>query len=697
MDIGLFIKASGYGLVAVGFGTLAALTFTRYKQRLQSGALALALVVTSVWGVACAADAVLVALPPLTVFLLESGLDLVWLIFFASLMAGAVGGATVKLLRYGAVGLGALVMAGSFALAVFGESPGARHILVPGQILTSLAGLVIVEQVFRNARAGQRRGVKFLCLGVATLFVYDLMLYSLAVAAGALATELWIARGFVVTLTLPLIVLALRRSPMWAGGIFVSRHVVFYSTMIFAAGIYLAVVGFVGQWLRSTGQSWDSIANIVFLAAALLLLLVLLLSSRIRRATRTFFSKHFFENKYDYRTEWLRLIRTLTQREGGLPLQKCAVKALCDITDSPAGLLWLYGRERRELQPACGWNKKNERFSPLPAGEVSGFFEAQGWIVDLAEYSAHPARYESLKADLLPFGVGEDGLLVPLIDGESLIGLVALDRPLDGISMTYEDRDLLKTAGRQIAGHLAQERAMELLAQSRQFEAYNRLTAYLMHDLKNIIAQQSLLLENARKHSGNPAFIADAMETIRGGVVRMKKVMEQLRQGSLRPAADRVELGAIVMTAVSMCADRQPVPTTDIGDARMWVRGDRDRLQMAIVHAIRNAQDATPADGQVTVAVRRGSDEADCYRIDIIDEGAGMAPDFVRERLFKPFDSTKGAQGMGIGAYQIRETARFSGGSVDVRSTQGQGTTLSLRLPVAQAPPATKDSTGAAV
>ena len=697
MDIGLFIKASGYGLVAVGFGTLAALTFTRYKQRPQSEALALALVVTSVWGVACAADAVLVVLPPLTVFLLESGLDLVWLIFFASLMAGALGGATVKLLRYGAVGLGALVMAGSFALAVFSESPGARHILVPGQILTSLAGLVVVEQVFRNARAGQRRGIKFLCLAVATLFVYDLMLYSLAVAAGALATELWIARGFVVTLTLPLIVLALRRSPMWAGGIFVSRHVVFYSTMILAAGIYLAVVGFVGQWLRSTGQSWDSIANIVFLAAALLLLLVLLLSSRIRRATRTFFSKHFFENKYDYRTEWLRLIRTLTQREGGLPLQKCAVKALCDITDSPAGLLWLYGRERSELQPACGWNKKSERFSALPAGEVSGFFEAQGWIVDLAEYSAHPARYESLKADLLPFGVGEDGLLVPLIDGESLIGLVALDRPLDGISMTYEDRDLLKTAGRQIAGHLAQERAMELLAQSRQFEAYNRLTAYLMHDLKNIIAQQSLLLENARKHSGNPAFIADAMETIRGGVVRMKKVMEQLRQGSLRPAADRVELGAIVMTAVSMCADRQPVPTSDIGDARMWVRGDRDRLQMAIVHAIRNAQDATPADGQVTVAVRHGGDEADCYRIDIIDEGTGMAPDFVRERLFKPFDSTKGAQGMGIGAYQIRETVRVSGGSVDVRSTQGQGTTLSLRLPVAQASPATRDSAGATV
>lgn len=235
---------------------------------------------------------------------------------------------------------------------------------------------------------------------------------------------------------------------------------------------------------------------------------------------------------------------------------------------------------------------------------------------------------------------------------------------------------------------------MELLAQSRQFEAYNRLTAYLMHDLKNIIAQQSLLLENARKHSGNPAFIADAIETIRGGVVRMKKVMEQLRQGSLRPAADRVELGAIVMTAVSMCADRRPVPTTDIGDARMWVRGDRDRLQMAIVHAIRNAQDATPADGQVTVAVGHEAAGADRYRIDIVDEGTGMAPEFVRERLFKPFDSTKGAQGMGIGAYQIRETVRVSGGSVDVRSTQGQGTTLSLRLPVA---PATRDSAGAAV
>ena len=681
MDVRLLIEASGYGLVAIGFATLAALTLTRYKQRLQSGALSLALAVTSVWGTAYVAGAMLVALQPLAVFLLESGLDLVWLIFLSSLMAGALGGTTANLLRYGAVILALFVVAAGIGLALLGEggSAGARSALVPGQILTSLAGLVVVEQVFRNARAGQRRGIKFLCLGVATLFLYDLTLYSLSVAAGAISAELWIARGFVVALTLPLIVVALRRSPIWAGGIFVSRHVVFYSTTIVAAGIYLTVVGFVGQWLRATGQSWGSIAHIVFLAAALLALVVLLSSLRIRRATRTFFSKHFFENKYDYRTEWLRLIRTLTQREGGLPLQKCAIKALCDITDSAAGLLWLLDSDQGELQPVCGWNRKSDRFSPLPADGAVGFFEAKGWIVDLAEYSAHPTRYESLEADAASFGVGQDGLLVPLIDGESLIGVVALDRPADGISMTYEDRDLLKTAGRQIAGHLAQERATELLAQSRQFEAYNRLTAYLMHDLKNVIAQQSLLVENARKHSGNPAFVADAIETIRGGVLRMKQVMDQLRQNTIRPATDRVELGATVMTAVSMCADRRPEPTTHIGDSRLWIRGNRDRLQMAIVHAIRNAQDATSTDGKVTVAV---ADETDCYRIDIIDEGVGMAPEFVRERLFKPFDSTKGAQGMGIGAYQIRETIRTFGGSVDVQSAEGKGTTFSIRLPV---------------
>ncbi len=243
--------------------------------------------------------------------------------------------------------------------------------------------------------------------------------------------------------------------------------------------------------------------------------------------------------------------------------------------------------------------------------------------------------------------------------------------------LNFEDHDLLKTAGQQIASYLAQEQSTEQLAEGRQFEAYNRLTAYIMHDLKNLIAQQSLVVANAKRHKKNPKFIDDAVATIEGGVTRMRRVIEHLQQSSIDQRQEKVELGKLIMQAVSQCADRQPIPKTHIGDEQIWVRADRERLLMALYHGIRNAQDATGADGEVSVELEPNG--ANCT-IRIIDTGAGMDELFVRERLFKPFDSTKGTQGMGMGAYQIRETVRAIGGEVRVQSELDKGTRLVLEL-----------------
>jgi len=198
-----------------------------------------------------------------------------------------------------------------------------------------------------------------------------------------------------------------------------------------------------------------------------------------------------------------------------------------------------------------------------------------------------------------------------------------------------------------------------------------------MHDLKNLIAQQSLVVENAQKHKDNPEFIDDVIVTIKGSVRRMRKVIDLLQRGSVDQPVQKVEVGKLIMQAVSSCADRKPTPRAIIGGQQVWVRADQDRLQMAFYHAIRNAQDATPANGRVDVELV--SDGANCT-VSIVDSGRGMDDTFVRERLFRPFDSTKGTQGMGIGAYQIRETLRSVGGEVRVKSKPGDGTRLILSL-----------------
>jgi putative PEP-CTERM system histidine kinase len=269
--------------------------------------------------------------------------------------------------------------------------------------------------------------------------------------------------------------------------------------------------------------------------------------------------------------------------------------------------------------------------------------------------------------------------IVPLLHDSLLTGFVVISEPSAVAVLNYEDRDLLKTAGQQIASYLAQELYTERLAEGRQFEAFSRLTAYLMHDLKNLVAQQSLIVENAERHRSNPDFVDDALNTVAAGVVRMRKVLEHLHQAPLDQPVQRVELGNIVTQAVSQCGDRKPNPTADYADKQLRVKVDRDRLTMALNHAIRNAQDATEADGTVTISLEH---EDGIARITVSDTGTGMEEAFIRERLFKPFDSTKGTQGMGIGAYQIRETIRTAGGDVRVFSTPGQGTKLIIELKI---------------
>ena len=299
------------------------------------------------------------------------------------------------------------------------------------------------------------------------------------------------------------------------------------------------------------------------------------------------------------------------------------------------------------------------------------------WLVDLREYDEDPSLYGELKLpDWLP-DFANAWLLVPLFHNQEMLGVIMLNSAPIRRVLNYEDRDLLKTVGNHIAVHLAQERSSRMLAESRQFEAYSRLTAFLMHDLKNLVAQQELIVSNAKKHKRNPAFVDDAIDTIGKSVQRVRRVIEQLQQRSDSHPTERIELGKEILSAVSRCADRQPLPTARVGDSQVWVRGNRERFQMALLNAIRNAQDATEPDGDVTLTLRH--DQQGCA-VCIADTGSGMDESFVRERLFKPFDSTKGSEGMGIGAYQLRETVRAMGGEVSVDSWPAEGTRVELRF-----------------
>ena len=427
-------------------------------------------------------------------------------------------------------------------------------------------------------------------------------------------------------------------------------------------------------------MTWYDIAETVIVAALLVFVIVMLVSPSTRARTRVLLQKRLFSYKYDYRREWLRFIGTLSV-SGEEQVHATAIRAVAQIVNSPGGAMWVKREDGDRYEPIGAW--KCDVSDPGSVDEDSSlirFLQDQQWIIDLNELDKHPARYTKLDpASFFPER-DEWWLIVPMFLGTRLFGFIMLLKPPVLVKLNFEDHDLLKTVGRQIATHIDQAESDRRLAEAKQFGAYNRLTAFLMHDLNNLIAQQSLVVENAERFRHNPEFVDDAIQTISHSVDRMRRLMGQLSSASATPVKKRVNLCQVVELAVKRTSGRSPVPRIDGCDRDIFVLGDAERLSMVIQHLLRNAQEATPEEGEVTVDAAATDGMA---HVAIRDTGCGMTADFIRNRLFRPFDSTKGSQGMGIGVYQAREYARALGGQLEVTSEPRVGSEFRLHLPLA--------------
>jgi putative PEP-CTERM system histidine kinase len=314
--------------------------------------------------------------------------------------------------------------------------------------------------------------------------------------------------------------------------------------------------------------------------------------------------------------------------------------------------------------------------------EMVDFLRRRQWVIDVEEHRVSPDVYDNIALPAMFDPPTPYRIVLPLLHGAEMIGLLVLEEPPPPFNPNYEDRDLLKTVGRHVATYLAQHEADRRLAESRQFEAYHRLTAFVMHDLKNLAAQLALIVANAERHRRNPQFVDDAISTVANSTERMQRLIEQLQGRETRGHARAVPVADAVRRATERCQLRRPVPVVDVDGAGHAVEADPERLTSALEHLIRNAQDATPEEGSVRVSVR--ADDGRCV-VTVRDDGSGMSEEFVKSRLFKPFDTTKGSKGMGIGAYQVREYVQSLGGTIDVQSSPGAGTSFEIRLPMRRA------------
>ncbi|MBZ6378678.1 MULTISPECIES: XrtA/PEP-CTERM system histidine kinase PrsK [Pacificimonas] len=537
-------------------------------------------------------------------------------------------------------------------------------------VAVSIGGLVLTHNLYVASAPTDRWSLGVFCIALAGIFAYDVNLHTFTLLEPLLGRDFFEARGLANALVVPLFGLAALRNPALRFSL--SRQAAVQTFALGAIGLYLVAMSVAAYLIGLFGGDWARLFQIALIFLAVIVAGVLLLSGRVRAWVRVKINKHFFAYKYDYREEWLRFIATVSNAGPGFGnLSQRVIAAIASIVDSPGGALF----ERDDdgsFVLSHRWN-----MGGLPAAAIPFSQEDLRKMRD----SSRILDLTGEQQDRLPPQLREDGrlwLAVPLVHLDDVPAVVVVQKSRVARELDWEDFDILRTVGRQAGSLIAEERALADLEESRKFEEFNRRFAFIMHDIKNLVSQLSLLSRNAEKHAGNPEFQRDMAATLQGSVDKMKDLLVRLGTETGRERkAESFDLRAL---AERLCAEKSQLGAHVILDADAYplqIDGDAAKIEQAVNHLIQNAIDASERGSPVHVRLRN---EAGAVKLIVEDRGRGMSEAFIAEELFKPFRSTKEA-GFGVGAFEARELIRNEGGRLDVTSEPGEGTRFVIHLP----------------
>jgi putative PEP-CTERM system histidine kinase len=555
--------------------------------------------------------------------------------------------------------------------------------LFVADLLFAISGLVLLEQVVRNTRDDLRWRLRYLNIGIGTLFAFQLVHNATALLFNGYMLALIAVQPAVFALAAPFIAVASLRNPRNPLRLNLSRQFVFRSGVLLATGAFLLALGALGYVVRLLDGDWVG-AVLALLAVVVGVSAVTVFGApRVRTRIRLMIEEHLYPRKHDYRDAWLRVTKQLTEPSPDFDLTQQTVRALGSVLHAHGGAVWRLTPQGSLVhigQLHTDWRRP---LAPATSRHLQRFFETHDWILDLNALP-EPAQHLACECPDL-FQLGGLRFVVPLMSDSGLFGIAGLTESTVPLQPTWEDYDVLKLIARQAAGFVGLQEAERRLAEADKLSSYNQVSAFVVHDVKTISAQLSLLLENAEKHKQNPAFVDDMLSTVANAVHRMQKLMEQFR-GTDQSNRERIDLQECLTELLATFKGRKLVPELHVASESMVVTADCGKVQSALGHLIDNAIDAAnAANGQTgrepQVSVRL-EEHPPWAEVVIEDNGPGMDQAFIDGALFQPFTSTKGVAGMGVGAYQARAYVRSVGGDISVRSRPGRGTTFTVRLPL---------------
>jgi putative PEP-CTERM system histidine kinase len=547
-------------------------------------------------------------------------------------------------------------------------------------LLTAVLVLMNLERTFRSSLGTMRWRIKYMILGLAALFVFRMYAVSQAILYSSVVMSLQKPHGFELLLSCGLITVALARSTIFNADVYPSHAVLYRSLTIVLVGIYLLVVGVLSQ-VVNVGLPLKAFLVLV----ALVGLSVLLLSERIRGHARRFVSRHFRRPLYDYRQVWAAFTEQTTSLVDETELCRKAAQWMSETFQFLSVTIWLTNGNKDRLVYAASTSIPQESVDVLP-----GANDNEADLIQALAAMSEPTEIETCQQpwagrlrqrnpDYFP-DKGGHRACVPLKSRGEFLGVAIVGDRVSGLSYSAEDFELLKCIGDQLAARLMNIDLSKRLLQAKQMEAFQTMSAFFVHDLKNTTFTLSLLLQNLQEHFEDPGFRADALRAVSKSVERMNHLIERLSflRHELKIKSEMLDLNKVVEAAIAnagglpqmrLTQDLNPLPKAEI---------DAEQIQKVIINLLLNAADATGEGGDISVktTARDG-----WVVLAVTDNGCGMSSEFMQKSLFRPFQTTK-KKGIGIGMFHSKMIVDAHRGRVEVESQMGKGTTIRVLLPV---------------
>ncbi len=542
--------------------------------------------------------------------------------------------------------------------------------------------LMNLERTFKAFSGSIRWQIKFIVIGLFGLFASRIYVGSQALLYSSINTSLESINSGALILADMLIIVSLIRSRLADVDIYLSQTIIHNSLAILVIGVYLLGVGIVAGMLNSFNTHGIPL-DFFFVFLALMGLAAFFVSGKLRQDFKSLVIRHFMRPQYDYQKEWSEFTRRTAPLVDTRELCATVAGMLSDTFGTPSVNIWLVDEIQQDISLG-GFTVLSaaEAKSSKPArdgtrnliriiGNCSGPFDLQE--------PGKRSTFETLRSTL-PFRDARLRYCAPLITGKETVGFVALSGRINGVPLSSEDFSLLRTIADQVAGSLLNLRLSERLRTAKQMEAFQTVSTFLAHDLKNIASTLSVTLQNLPRHFDNPEFRSDALQVISGSVDKINTISR--RFSVLRESVElnrmEVDLNVLVADTVASLNSCFKVPLKQDLHPMPKLLLDAEQMRKVLTNLILNANDAVSQKGLIRVETRNDDNRA---VLSVIDDGAGISKEFLQNSLFQPFKTTK-KDGLGIGLFQSKMIVEAHHGAIEVESEEGAGTTFRIKLPL---------------